>query len=272
LIANDRNKQRKVTKVVETSKQATEAHEITDEDIARWALREKWIWAEAFIWTDSMLTALGNGVKGGKWFSLIDKTYRSHVLINAWLKVRSNKGASGVDKISIEMFEANQMKYLEELGHELKAGTYQPKAVKRQYIPKEKGKLRPLGIPTIKDRIAQQAVKAAIEPIFENEFLESSYGFRPGKGAKEAIAEVTRSIEEGYIWVVDADITTYFDKISHEKLMDKIQRRISDGRILSLIEMWLKQPIMEECKSWSPIEGTPQGGLCKALHNPPYAK
>lgn len=250
---------------METSKQATDEHTITEEDRAKWARRLKWKWTEALIWTDSMLTALSNGVKGNKWFSLIDKTYRPQVLKNAWLKVKANKGAAGVDKISIQMFEANQDRYLEEIEQELKMGTYQPKAVKRQYIPKEKGKVRPLGIPTIKDRIAQQAVKVTIEPIFENEFLETSYGFRPEKGAKEAIAKVSGLIEEGYIWVVDADITSYFDNISHEKLMNKIKRRISDGRILNLIEMWLKQPVMEECKNWNPTQGTPQGGVISPL-------
>jgi RNA-directed DNA polymerase len=247
-----------------TSKQVTEVLN-TEADRARWALRAKWLWTEDLIWTDSMLTALGNGVKGGKWFSLIDKAYRRGVLENAWNKVKANKGAAGVDKITIQIFEANQDKYLAELEYELKTGIYQPKAVKRVYIPKEKGKVRDLGIPTIKDRIAQQSVKAAIEPIFENEFLDSSYGFRPGRGAKMALAEVNRFIEEGYVWVVDADITTYFDCISHEKLLNKIKKRISDGRIIDLIEMWLKQPIMEECKSWNPTQGTPQGGVISPL-------
>ena len=217
------------------------------------------------IWTDPMLTALENGVKGGKWFSLIDKTRRPMVLRNAWKKVRANKGAGGVDKISIEMFEKNQERYLTELENELKTGTYKPKAVRREYIPKEPGKFRPLGIPTIKDRIAQQAVKAAIEPIFERDFLDVSYGFRPNKGALAAVTEVSRLLEEGYTWVVDADITAYFDSIPHDKLMDKVERRISDGRILDLIKMWLKQSIMEDCKEWIPFQGTPQGGVISPL-------
>lgn len=248
-----------------TSKQVTEAPLITEADRARWALRTRWAWAEGSIWTDTMLTALENGVKGGKWFSLIDKTHRPMVLMNAWNKVRSNKGAAGVDKVSIQMFQARQDHYLAELEHELRTGTYIPKAVRRKYILKEKGKFRPLGIPTIKDRTAQQAVKATIEPIFEREFLNSSYGFRPNRGAKAAITEVSRLIDEGYVWVVDADITAYFDTIPHEKLMDKVKRRISDGRITDLIEMWLKQSIMEDCKEWKPTEGTPQGGVISPL-------
>lgn len=250
---------------METSKQVTEGLAITEEERTRWARQQRWAWSEELIWTDSMLTALENGVKGGKWFSLIDKAYRPTVLKNAWKKVQANKGASGVDKVSVEMFSAKQMEYLVELEQELRAGTYKPKAVRREYIPKEKGKLRPLGIPTIKDRIAQQAVKATIEPIFEREFLDTSFGFRPRRGAKEAIVAVSQLIEEGYIWVVDADITAYFDKIPHEKLIDKVKKRISDGRIIGLIEMWLKQSIMEECKEWTPIEGTPQGGVISPL-------
>lgn len=250
---------------METSKQVTEVQSTIDADIARMARRIRWSWAEGSIWTDSMLAALENGVKGNKWFSLIDKIYRPVVLMNAWDKVRKNKGAAGVDKVTIQMFQAKQDQYLAELGQELRAETYRPKAVRREYIPKEKGKFRPLGIPTIKDRIAQQAVKAAIEPIFEKEFLDTSFGFRPNKSAKAAITEVSGLIEDGYVWVVDADITAYFDTIPHEKLMDKVKRRISDGRINNLIEMWLKQSVMEECKEWNPTQGTPQGGVISPL-------
>jgi RNA-directed DNA polymerase len=212
-----------------------------------------------------MLTALENGVKGRKWFSLIDKVYKTDTLSAAWQKVRRNKGAAGIDNISTQKFEAKREQYLAELEKELKDGTYRPKAVKRRYIPKGQGRVRPLGIPTIKDRIAQQAVKAAIEPIFEKEFLDVNYGFRPGKSAKQAIAKVSSLIEEGYVWVVDADLQSYFDTISHSKLMDKIQMRISDGRILSLIEMWLKNEVIEECKNWIPDQGSPQGGVISPL-------
>lgn len=249
---------------MKTSKQVTEAP-ITDEEKIQWARRFKWEWAEASIWTDPMLTALDNGVKGGKWFSLIDKVHRPKVLLNAWYKVKANKGAAGVDRTSIKMFELKQEKYLAELEHELKTETYEPKAVRRVYIPKEKGKYRPLGIPTVKDRIAQQAVKMAIEPIFEKEFLDTSYGFRPKRGAKGAIEAVSKLIEEGYAWVVDADLQAYFDTIPHDKLLSKISTRISDGRIIHLIKKWLEQPIMEECRNWIPIEGTPQGGVISPL-------
>lgn len=248
-----------------TSKQETEATLITEADKARWARRMRWDWAEATIWTDAMLTALENGVKGGKWFSLIDKAYRQKTLEAAWAKVKANKGASGIDRITIKMFETQKTKYLNELEQELRNSTYQPKAVKRVYIPKGQGKLRPLGIPTVKDRIAQQAVKMVLEPIFEKEFLSTSYGFRPNKGAQMAIAEVEQLIHDGYIWVVDADLEAYFDSIPHEKLMDKIKQRISDNGINRLLEMWLKQEIMEECKNWVPTQGTPQGGVISPL-------
>lgn len=255
---------------MDTSKQATKAYKYTEEDITQWVREIRWQWVEASIWTDTMLLALENGVKGGKWFSLIDKVYRSSTLKAAWLKVRANKGAAGVDKITINKFEAQTDKYLEELELELKTGTYQPKAVKRVYIPKGQGKMRPLGIPSIKDRVAQQAVKMVLEPIFEKEFLDMSYGFRPNKDARMAIKEVSRLIKEGYIWAVDADLQAYFDTISHEKLLEIIERRISDGRIINLLKMWLKQEIMEECKNWVPTLGSPQGAVISPLFSNIY--
>ncbi len=248
-----------------TSKQATDIQKTTEEERARQARQSKWGWVEASIWTDTMLIALEMGVKGGKWFSLIDKAYRSSTLEAAWLKVRANKGAAGVDKITINKFESQKVKYLKELEDELKTGTYQPKAVKRVYIPKGQGKMRPLGIPSVKDRIAQQAVKMVIEPIFEKEFLNMSYGFRPNKGAQKAIAEVSQLIKEGYTWVVDADLQAYFDTISHEKLLEKVEQRISDGRVIKLLTMWLKQEIMDECKEWIPTLGSPQGAVISPL-------
>lgn len=250
---------------MDTSKQVTDASEVIDKERVRWDRRSKWQWAEASIWTDAMLIALEKGVKGGKWFSLIDKVYRSNILETAWQKVRVNKGAAGVDKITINKFEVNQVKYLKEIEHELKTETYQPIAVKRVYIPKGQGKMRPLGIPSIKDRIIQQAVKMVLEPIFEKEFLNMSYGFRPNLGAQIALEEVSRLIKEGYTWVVDADLQAYFDTIPHGKLMEKVERRISDGRIIKMLTMWLKQDIMDECKKWVPTSGCPQGAVISPL-------
>jgi len=250
---------------MDTSKQVTDTYEITDEERIRWDRRFRWQWVEASIWTDAMLTALENGVKGDKWFSLIDKVHRRATLEAAWLKVKKNKGAAGVDGITIKRFEVNKEKYLKELEQELKIGTYVPKAVKRVYIPKGQGKLRPLGIPGVKDRIAQQAIKMVLEPIFEKEFLDMSFGFRPKRGAQMALEEVNRLIKEGYTWVVDADLQAYFDTIPHEKLMAKVKKRISDGRIITMLEKWLKQEIMEECKKWVPTAGSPQGAVISPL-------
>jgi len=250
---------------METSKQATETYEATEEDRARWARQLKWEWVEASIWTETMLTALENGVKGGKWFSLIDKVYRQDTLETAWQKVRAKKGAAGIDGITISKFESQKEKYLMELEHELKTGTYLPETVKRVYIPKGQGKMRPLGLPAVKDKIAQQAVKMAIEPIFEKEFLDVSFGFRPKRGAQMAIAEVERLINEGYTWVLDADLQNYFDVIPHDKLLAKVEQRISDGRINKLLEMWLKQEIMDECKTWEPTSGATQGAVISPL-------
>lgn len=228
-------------------------------------LRHRWEWVEATIWTDNMLIALENGVKGRKWFSLIDKVYKENTLRLAWEKVQKNRGASGVDKVTIERFQVKSIDYLKELQKELKEGTYRPQAIRRVYIPKEKGKVRPLGIPTIKDRIAQQAVKMVLEPILEREFLDVSYGFRPKRGAQEAIQRVNELLREGYTWVVDADLQAYFDTIPHKRLMMKLETSISDGRILELIEKWLEQDILEENKRWTPIKGSPQGAVISPL-------
>jgi RNA-directed DNA polymerase len=228
-------------------------------------LRSRWIWVEPSVWTDKMLTALENGVKGGKWFSIMDKVYKPATLRAAWQKVKANKGAAGVDKQSTERFQVNEEKYLSEIHEELRRDTYQPQAVKRVYIPKGGGKTRPLGIPTVKDRIIQTAAKMVLEPILEKEFLDVSYGFRPGRGAKDALRKVDQKLLEGYTWVVDADLQAYFDTIPHEKLMGKLQRYVSDGKYLSIVEKWLNQEIMEEASRWVPIMGTPQGAVLSPL-------
>jgi RNA-directed DNA polymerase len=218
-------------------------------------------WVEASIWTERMLAALENGVKGGKWFSLIDKVTRLRTLEIAWKKVAANKGSAGVDGQSVERFGKRENVYLQELSDALKAGTYRPQPVKRVEIPKGPGKTRPLGIPAVKDRIVQTALKMAIEPIFEKEFEETSFGFRPGRGCKDALREVDRLIKEGYTHVVDADLASYFDTIPHDGLMEQVEERISDGRILELIDGYLKQDIVSDLKRWTPTGGTPQGAV-----------
>jgi len=239
----------KVSAVPGTAKQGTETR-VWD-----------WSWVEASIWTERMLAALENGVKGGKWFSLIDKIMRLETLEVAWQKVARNKGAAGVDGQSVNRFARRAGTYLRELREALEFGSYQPQPVKRVEIPKGPGKKRPLGIPTVKDRIVQTALKMAVEPIFEREFQDSSYGFRPGRGCKDALREVDSLIKQGYTHVVDTDLTGYFDTIPHSRLIALVEERISDGRVLELIRSYLEQGAVEGLRHWTPIAGTPQGAV-----------
>ena len=224
-----------------------------------------WWWAEASIWTDRMVSALGNGVKGGKWFSLVDKAIRPTTLEAAWRKVERNKGAAGVDGQGIERFAAGAERYLTELHENLKNGSYRPSPVKRVDIPKGGGQTRPLGIPTIKDRIVQTALKMTIEPIFEVQFRPGSYGFRPGRSCKDALREVDRLLKEGFTHVVDADLKSYFDTIPHDRLMARVGETISDGRVLTMIDGFLRQEIMSGMARWLPTTGTPQGAVLSPL-------
>ncbi len=226
--------------------------------------RELW-WTEASIWTDRMVSALGNGVKGGKWFSLIDKVTRPATLELAWQRVARNKGAAGVDGQSVERFAGQSGRYLRELRESLEDGSYRPSPVKRVKIPKADGKTRPLGIPTVKDRIVQTALKLVSEPIFEVQFRPGSYGFRPGRGCKDALREVDRLLKEGRTFVVDADLKSYFDTIPHDRLLAMVAGSISDGRVLALIEGFLRQEIMTEMAHWQPTTGTPQGAVLSPL-------
>jgi RNA-directed DNA polymerase len=224
-----------------------------------------WAWVEATVWNERMLAALENGVKGGKWFSLIDKVYRKQTLKAAWRKVKDNAGAAGVDGQSVERFEARAEGYLEELERALRTGEYRPQPIRRVEIPKGGGKMRPLGIPVVKDRIVQTALKLVIEPIFEREFEDCSYGFRPHRGCKEALREVDELIKEGYTCVVDADLDSYFDSIPYEPLLGEVSERISDGAVLELIGAFLNQDIIEGMKRWTPVGGTPQGAVISPL-------
>lgn len=225
----------------------------------------QWDWVDRTVWTERMLAALGNGVKGNKWFSLIDKVYRQSTLQAAWEQVKANRGAAGIDRQSIEGFAANAERYLNELAKDLQEDRYQAQAVRRVDIPKAGGKTRPLGIPTVKDRIVQTAVKRVIEPIFENEFLPTSYGFRPGRGCKDALRDVDKHLKEGYTHVVDADLKGYFDSIPHPLLKERIEERISDGRLLELLAGWLRQDIVKGLERWTPTGGTPQGAVISPL-------
>src|SRR6266545_918670 len=207
-----------------------------------------WSWVEASVWNERMLAALGNGVKGGQWFSLIDKVYRAETLRAAWQKVKTNAGAAGVDGQSVKRFAVRAEMYLEELSTALKKGTYRPQPVRRVEIPKGGGRFRPLGIPVVKDRIVQTALKFVLEPIFEREFIEMSYGFRPGLGCKDALGEVERLLREGYTFVVDADLKSYFDTLLHARLMERVEQKVSDGRCLSWWKRFLSKT---SSRKWS---------------------
>lgn len=227
--------------------------------------RPNYWWAEASIWTERMVLALENGVKGGKWFTLIDKVCRLTTLEEGWRQVARNQGAPGIDKQSVERFAAGKETYLRELQQGLEEGSYRPLPVRRVEIPKPDGTLRPLGIPAVKDRIVQAAVRMVIEPIFEVQFREASYGFRPGRGCKDALRGVDELLRQGYCHVVDADLRSYFDTIPHDRLMELVSGSISDGRLLSLTKLFLEQKIMSEVACWQPTRGTPQGAVLSPL-------
>jgi len=247
----DGTDQQAASAVPETAKQDAEARD--------------WSWVEGSIWTERMVAALVNGVKGGRWFSLIDKVYAPTTLASAWHKVRHNGGAAGVDGQSVDRFAARAEDYLAELAADLRTGTYRPQSIRRVEIAKGDGKTRPLGIPTVKDRVVQAAVKLVIEPIFEAKFLPTSYGFRPRRGCKDALREVDRLLHEGYSFVVDADLQSYFDSIPHDRLMERVETLISDGQVLELLHGWLAQDIFDGVKQWKPTGGTPQGAVISPL-------
>lgn len=213
-----------------------------------------------------MLEALERGVKGGVWFSLIDKVYASRTLAAAWRQVHARDGAGGVDRQTVAQFATHAEKHLEHLSAALRTGTYVPQPVRRCWIEKQgSGEKRPLGIPTVKDRVVQTAMRLVLEPIFEREFLPFSYGFRPQRGCKQALREVHRLLGEGATWVVDADIKSYFDSIPHVQLMKEVRTRIADGRVLDLLEAYLTQGVMDGLEQWTPEAGTPQGAVISPL-------
>jgi RNA-directed DNA polymerase len=227
----------------------------------------RWQWVERSVWTERMLKTLERGIEGGKWFALIDKVYRIANLQSAFNQVWRNGGSAGIDGQSIRQFEAKEEQQLQQLSQELQKRSYRPAAVKRVWIPKPGStEKRPLGIPVVRDRVVQTALRNVIEPIFERDFAEHSYGFRPRRGAKEALRRVEELLNKAHHWVVDADIKGYFDSIPHSKLMAKVAAKISDGRILELTESYLKAGLMEQSKGWEATEqGTPQGGVVSPL-------
>ena len=218
-----------------------------------------------------MLTALERGVKGGVWFSLIDKVYRLPNLQAAFAKVKANGGAAGCDHRTIAMYEADLETNLQRLSDHLRNGTYCPQRIRRVYIPKPGSReRRPLGIPTVRDRIVQTALRNVIEPIFERDFAEHSYGFRPNRGSKDALRRVDGLLKAGYTHVVDADLKSYFDTIPHQSLMGRIGHKVADGNVLKLIETFLTQGVLDGLEEWTPTSGSPQGAVISPLLSNAY--
>lgn len=229
-------------------------------------VRARWAWTEPVVWTERMLTALEEGVKGGVWFSLIDKVYTERNLRVAAAKVAVNRGAPGVDHVTVEAYMNDLGANVGRLAEALSGGRYEPQAIRRVYIPKPgSSEKRPLGIPTVRDRVVQGAVRHVLEPIFEKEFAEHSYGFRPGRGCKDALRRVDALLKRGYEYVVDADLKSYFDTIPHERLLERMRERIADGRMLGLIGSFLRAGILEGLREWKPEAGAPQGAVLSPM-------
>ncbi len=227
----------------------------------------KWEWTEASVWTERMLATLERGITGGKWFSLIDKVWKMENLQSAVAKVVAGKSEQKADGRRCRRYAQSSPQRLPILQEKLKSGQYRPEAVERVWIPKPGSKeLRPLGVPQVEDRVVEMALRHVIEPIFENIFAEHSYGFRPNRGAKDALRRVVQLLDQGQCWVVDADIKGYFDNIPQDQLVKRVSEQISDGKVLELIEQMLKKGVMERAKGWQPTEkGTPQGAVISPL-------
>ena len=198
------------------------------EDLAHWA------WTEPSVWTNSMLATLEyDRVRGGKWHSLIDKVYRPENLYSAYREVAANKGAPGVDHVTIEDFTAGLTRNITKLHDQLRTGEYRPQMIKRVNIPKPgTNETRPLGIPTVRDRVVQAALRHVLEPILEKQFAEHSYGFRPDRGCKDALRRVDKLVKAGYKYTVDVDLKSYFDTIPHDGLIRELRKHVADNQVI----------------------------------------
>lgn len=227
----------------------------------------QWAWTEASVWTERMLATLARGVKGGQWYSLMDKVWKMENLQSAVAKVAGHKSRLKPDGQRCRRYAEQAGWRLPVLQDKLRKGEYQPQPITRVWIPKLGSReLRPLGIPPVENRVVEMAVRQVIEPIFEQIFAEQSYGFRPGRGAKDALRRVQQLLDAGQVGVVDADIKGYFDRIPQDKLLAAVAQHISDGAVLELLERFLKQGVMESGKGWQPTEtGTAQGAVISPL-------
>lgn len=214
-----------------------------------------------------MLTTLqNNSVRGGKWHSLMDKVYNSANLHAAYREVAANKGAPGVDHVTIEDFTAGLTRNIDKLEQQLSDGSYRPQSIKRVHIPKPgTNETRPLGIPTVRDRVVQNALRHVLEPILERQFAEHSYGFRPNRGCKDALRRVDRLLKAGYKYTVDVDLKSYFDTIPHDRLVQELRKYVADNSVIALVEKFLQAQVLDGLEYWTPTAGAPQGAIISPL-------
>lgn len=230
-------------------------------------IRDRWWWVEHSVWTERMLSRLEQSEPTTIWFRLWDKVLAEANLQAAFWAVWRNDGAPGVDGQTVEQFDARAEPELAGLREELRTRRYRRQPARRVWIPKPgTTEKRPLGIPAVRDRTVEAATRNVLEPIFERDFAEHSYGFRPGRGCREAVGRVEELLGQGRTWCVDADFKSYFDTIRHDRLMELVRQRIADGSVLALLEQFLKAGVLEELKGWQPTErGTPQGSVISPL-------
>jgi RNA-directed DNA polymerase len=228
---------------------------------------DRWWWIETSVWTERMLTRLEESEPTTVWFGLWDKVHSERNLQAAFWAVWRNEGAPGVDGQTVSQFDAEQEAELAQLGEELRNKRYRRQPARRVWIPKPGStEKRPLGIPAVRDRTVEAALKNVLEPIFERDFAEHSYGFRPGRGCREAVKRVEELLEQERSWCVELDFKSYFDTIPHQRLLELVRQRVVDGSVLALLEQSLKAGVLEELKDWEPTEcGTPQGAVISPM-------
>lgn len=230
-------------------------------------IHDRWWWVEHSVWTQRMLTRLEESEPTTVWYGLWDKVLSERNLQAAFWAVWRNRGAPGVDGQTVQQFEAQWESQVARLGKELRSKRYRRQAARRVWIDKPgTNEKRPLGIPAVRDRTVEAALRHLLEPIFERDFAEHSYGFRPGRGCREAVERVEELLRAGHRWCVDCDLKSYFDTIPHDRLMELVRQRVVDGSVLELLKQCLKAGVLEELKGWQPTErGTPQGAVISPL-------